>query len=1374
MGLNFNFPTAWNRKKKKLISQERKSKDHSTDGRSPTGRELRDRGPMEVTRLEDSRSSWWSYCVDFLVLNFIHLTWLKFFSFFLLLSLLNSAFAHEGQSPLRITEIHYQPGAPYGSQLEFIELKNVSDQKVSLEGWRFRNGIDYQFEAGVELPASGYLVLCKNRDLFLSTFEVDPNSVLGDYEGSLDNGGEKLLLVDAFDAPRESVVYDDKHPWPSTESEEDGAQEGLSIQKLCEDSPVQYFSNWKSDLPTPLQGSPQQVCPSPLPPERTVVFSEIFYNHFEELKGREPGRAVDSFEFVEIHNLTDDSIPLGGWTISGGIQYSFPPNIGLGSQEYLVVCKDPEAFMTRFPDTVNQGILIVGGYEGALSNSGERINLIDRTETLVDTVHYRDSGEWPYASDGEGKSLEKVYLAGIGDDPANWRASQIQPEQSGWVTHVVEGPAGPLISERSSGSVRLTITLDGVGEALIDSLELIDLEEPENGNLVPNSDFTEGITGWAPVGNASESIWVEDQGVDGTGALLLKTTSDCPLSGCWAFEGVTRVISKIKRLGRYRFVARIKPISGSQRISFGFLDGSRIKVSQHTAGLPNSQQSEELLPHVSNLGRFPKFVTSDDPVWITARVRQADDVQLFYTVGEDESVIPMLDDGMNQDGEAGDGIYGAELPPQDDETRVFYRIVASKGDLTEVFPRAMLPSDPRPEEFRGYLVFDTQPDIEFPIYHLLLDKDVDGSSFRSVNSALNCSTLTPTGFVYEGEIYPNVGLRFRGNTACWIDKRNFKLDFNKVRRFQGLKKMNLNGLWTDKALIREHIAWDFIDQIGLHAVETYYNRVYINGSYYGLFLYVEHPDENFLSRVGLDPDGTLYKAKQPANVNADDLAGVNLFSPGTYNFGWEEEANKGSNFQDIETFVDQLHQNGNPEHGSALPTIDFFEENMDIDSLIEFQISQVVLNNIDSAVKNHFLHHNYRTGKWSFILWDQDLILGKFFTRDAVNPGQGRQVGTLNDQMLSDLGWDLNPWIMTEVFGNERYNWLLDLFLRANVNHYQRAYLVRLLSIVEEKYSNEVYNPIIDDLAQRIEAEVQLDFDFWGRYTSNVPDHPQEFLPNVEIAKGQLRKHRDYLLRYFNEFHSNIDLNERVKITELMIFPEEGNKDLEFIELTNFNHDEVSLAGWTLEGIGFEFPEDAMIADLGKVVIARSPEAFIERYNADPNLVFGPYEGGLSNSGEELRLRDAGPGHPATIDYLKYEVQGHWPKIKPGFSIELSNASAFKDNDLGTSWVHSSKSGGTPLEIPAKFIRGDVNLDEKADMTDAITILGFLFLGEGFEISCMDSADLDDTGVVNITDPIYLLSYLFLGTDAPKAPFPAPGFDPTDDDSLPCPPNFSG
>mgnify|MGYP005833243737 CR=1 FL=1 len=78
------------------------------------------------------------------------------------------------------------------------------------------------------------------------------------------------------------------------------------------------------------------------------------------------------------------------------------------------------------------------------------------------------------------------------------------------------------------------------------------------------------------------------------------------------------------------------------------------------------------------------------------------------------------------------------------------------------------------------------------------------------------------------------------------------------------------------------------------------------------------------------------------------------------------------------------------------------------------------------------------------------------------------------------------------------------------------------------------------------------------------------------------------------------------------------------------------------------------------------------------------------------------------------------------------------------------------------FVRGDVNQDGRVDVSDAVSVLFYLFLA-GHAVDCEKSADLDDTGAVGLTDAIYVLRFLFQGGPAPKAPFDRCGPDPTPD-----------
>ena len=83
------------------------------------------------------------------------------------------------------------------------------------------------------------------------------------------------------------------------------------------------------------------------------------------------------------------------------------------------------------------------------------------------------------------------------------------------------------------------------------------------------------------------------------------------------------------------------------------------------------------------------------------------------------------------------------------------------------------------------------------------------------------------------------------------------------------------------------------------------------------------------------------------------------------------------------------------------------------------------------------------------------------------------------------------------------------------------------------------------------------------------------------------------------------------------------------------------------------------------------------------------------------------------------------------------------------------------------LLRGDINGDGFHDVSDTVSLLLSLFGGlDGPE--CMDSADADDDGLVQVNDAIYLLNWRYSTTGSPPPPpFVSCGPDPTAD-SLDC------
>lgn len=110
---------------------------------------------------------------------------------------------------LRVSELMYHPGSagdPNDTDTEYIELTNITNQKINLNLVRFAKGIDFTFPDYVLSPG-GFCIVAKNLIAFQSKYGAKL-PVVGEYKGSLNNKGEQITLVDAAGTLVQSFTYD--------------------------------------------------------------------------------------------------------------------------------------------------------------------------------------------------------------------------------------------------------------------------------------------------------------------------------------------------------------------------------------------------------------------------------------------------------------------------------------------------------------------------------------------------------------------------------------------------------------------------------------------------------------------------------------------------------------------------------------------------------------------------------------------------------------------------------------------------------------------------------------------------------------------------------------------------------------------------------------------------------------------------------------------------------------------------------------------------------------------------------------------------------------------------------------------------------------
>jgi hypothetical protein len=168
--------------------------------------------------------------------------------------------------------------------------------------------------------------------------------------------------------------------------------------------------------------------------DSVAVFNEVMYH---------PGADAPAVEWLELHNQLAYDLDLSGWSLRGGVDFSIPAGTILPAGGYLVIAADPGTLAAAGLCTN-----AIGPFSGQLNNAGETLDLYDNAGRRMNTLSYRDGGDWPVPPDGSGCSLAKLD-AEEGNDPENWHwSTQIggTPGSINFPSHAAPAP-GLIINE---------------------------------------------------------------------------------------------------------------------------------------------------------------------------------------------------------------------------------------------------------------------------------------------------------------------------------------------------------------------------------------------------------------------------------------------------------------------------------------------------------------------------------------------------------------------------------------------------------------------------------------------------------------------------------------------------------------------------------------------------------------------------------------------------------------------------------------------------------------------------------------------------------------------------------------------------------------
>jgi spore coat protein H len=227
------------------------------------------------------------------------------------------------------------------------------------------------------------------------------------------------------------------------------------------------------------------------------------------------------------------------------------------------------------------------------------------------------------------------------------------------------------------------------------------------------------------------------------------------------------------------------------------------------------------------------------------------------------------------------------------------------------------------------------------------------------------------------ETIDSIGFRLRGNTSRYSAKKSFKVSLNTFipgQKFQGVEKINLNGEHNDPSMSRALLSWYLFRQAGVPGSRANHVRLYINGAYRGLYINVEHIDDEFVDLRFGNNDGNLYKCLWPADLvyRGSDPDQYKFDNDGrrAYELKINEETD---DYSDLANFIGIL----NNTIADILPLE--LDRVFNVNSYLKYLAVEILTGHWDAYSynkNNYYLYYNEGTRKFEFIPYDPDNTFG--------------------------------------------------------------------------------------------------------------------------------------------------------------------------------------------------------------------------------------------------------------------------------------------------------------------------------------------------------------------------------------------------------------
>lgn len=223
----------------------------------------------------------------------------------------------------------------------------------------------------------------------------------------------------------------------------------------------------------------------------------------------------------------------------------------------------------------------------------------------------------------------------------------------------------------------------------------------------------------------------------------------------------------------------------------------------------------------------------------------------------------------------------------------------------------------------------------------------------------------------DGTVIDSIGVKQKGFFSNWgageSFKKPLKISMNEYvssQKYDGLRKINLSNGFQDPSMMRDALAYKFMRDAGLDAPRTAYTRLYLNGTYWGLYIMVEEIDKRALKNWYEADSGNLFKC-----INNTGLAYQGT-SVANYTDEFELQTNETEN--DWSRLINLTKKIATPQANfeDSILTV------LNIDQYLYVLAADIIMLNWDSYYdhgRNFFLYQNPESNLMDWIPWDYNL-----------------------------------------------------------------------------------------------------------------------------------------------------------------------------------------------------------------------------------------------------------------------------------------------------------------------------------------------------------------------------------------------------------------